>query len=436
MSEEVPVTRFNLMFPCAASCKVGQAPEKCSANLDISPTSINLFLLRSASGKPAFDRMSFSLFKFVTISEDSLCFFGTRERLSLFFFTNKADMKRIVLCLAECGVLVPCDFSKYQILSRPTFLPKGQYLTDQAKLTWKVGTVLATHLKGLTEDNLPDNSVFVDGTLSLFHRRYLRQAHGYFMKAKDMIVTHGPVTLKYCLRWLHKSTQPSNFGALQKSKGSNDQINEDAQRLKGELALLCSDVCEAALLRGRVYVPGNIEIAKRIWLLIEGESGIQGDETVVPPAIAGMTEAEKADLLFSSYLLMTYFFDSDKVVEKVASVSLDLMKKIVPQVFPFIWTHKLEQLCVTRTVDIGSLFSNRFPDIWRLWFWVFRSENPFKTFAAFNGSVAFMALSHLLELSDGQSNLADKWDEAVARVGLKEAMNFAQYMLIFDEDDE
>ena len=430
--EQHNIKRFNLMFPCMASCKNGQAPQKCSVNLDIAQTQANLILLRPSSGTPSVEQVPCNQFKFVTISEDCLCFQGDRDRLTLFFLNNKADMKRIVLCLAECGVLVPCDFSKYRILSRPTFTPTGHYLTDQLKLTWKVGTILGTHLKSLTQDNLPDNSVFVDGTLSLFHRRYLRQAHAYFMKEKDMIVTHSPVTLKYCLRWLAKTAQKTNFAALRKSLQENERIDKEAE---GQ-PKICSDVCKASLLRGRVYVPGNIEIANKIKLLIDGDSGIPGDETVVPVQMANMSEEEKDELSFSSYLLLTQFFYRDEVVEQLASVSIGLIKKIVPQVMPFIWTHDLTTLCVTGVEDIGSLFSRRFPDVWRLWFWVFRSENPFKTFAAFNGAVAFLALAHLHNLDDRRTKLANKWDEAVSRVGLKEAMNFAQYMLIFDDDDE
>ena len=431
---EEPISRFNLMVSCAVSLYREESPQKCKLNLDISMDTVNAILLRTKHEVPEFDTVNICNFDIMTIDEDFITFSGSNQKMTLYFVNNKADLKRVVMSLAESGTIVPLNVTKCAILSKPTFIPKGEYLTSQSKLIANVGILLANQVKSLRKDALPNDSVFVDGTLRFFQKRYVRQAHKYFTGARDLIVTRGPVSVKYCTKWLLKTVPKSNKFENERGKlKSIQKIDADAGSISEGLRSVCCDICKLASMTGRKYVEGNVEIARRIVLMLNGKSDIVNDENELPTTLAEMSQKDKANFAYDCYMKLSQFFDTEGAADNIRQLSLRFLQNYTPYVMPFVWNHELGQ-CFGSEYDIGSLFSNRFPEVWRLWFWIFRTEEPLKTFAAFNASVSFLALDDLMEFKD--DDFASHWDDALSKVGLKESMNYAQFLLIKDADSE
>jgi hypothetical protein len=183
---------------------------------------------------------------------------------------------------------------------------------------------------------------------------------------------------------------------------------------------------------GRAYLPGQALIARRLGMFATGEWQYQAGEKPRPPTLADSVD----DTLSFGYVYLTQLFPAEQVdqhkrrlVDAIAETGRALLAKAVPLVCPFLFVHRFGQFEFVEH-DLGSLYAGKFPDIWRLWMWIFEAEKPLEAYAAFNTAILLFVLPTIVKDGMTPQSLDEKWATLTADLRLPELLNLAQYLLV------
>ena len=153
-----------------------------------------------------------------------------------------------------------------------------------------------------------------------------------------------------------------------------------------------------------------------------------------------LSKAVQQELVFGAYLILTQLCatKSDghnpkmlkELVDKVGAMSLGFLQSVTPLIIPHLRRYRLDTFPHVAH-DFAPLFSRKFTKFWKMWFWVFRSSDPMRTFSAFEAAVTLLVLPEIeqFQLVD-PTGVLGRWDDLSKKVTLPGALNLANYLLM------
>ena len=444
---------FSLMFPCLASVPKHPHPRQCNVSVDISLTQFSTVF--SFSNPPSMEVIDMSTYNEIVTRNDTCIIENmSGETITLYFLRGEAQLKRLLFTLADAGLLVSSGYRKFTLLSHPNFIPSGEYSTsDRAydgitKLVW-------ARVQDCETIDVPELGEFLDATLGLVHGKYNELIQKFFTKHQEALPDIR-VSRESIIEWLlsQVNVRQGTFAKLQKRVKSGDipeslskwmrDIDVDAPRLSSrssfwsdELHDVCVDVCKAAVLSNRYYFQGNMDVALGVALLVAGEDfGLRSSEG----SPRKLKKPIQNELIFGGYMVISQMFErqSDtpdprvlkRLIDKIGDEARDVITVAMPRMVPYLRRFGLDEFTHVAN-DFGPLFSRKFRDFWKLWIWVFQSEDPIKTFAAFEAAVTFFVLPDLeqFHILDPIGALG-RWDDMASRVKMNKALILANYLLL------
>lgn len=179
---------------------------------------------------------------------------------------------------------------------------------------------------------------------------------------------------------------------------------------------------------------GNMDIAAKIVSLLNGNSGLENDTK--NDMFDDIAWEKKAEYVFQMYLLLTQFFDSNRVqevkaiIDVIAKEANQITDKVIPQMRPFLKLNALESFIQTGN-DLGPLLARKFSECWKIWAWVFNTDNPIRTYSAIMCAITFYTMVPAIDcVYEDPAALLGRWNEVSRQVKLNHVLNFAQWLLI------
>lgn len=440
--------QYNLLIPCYFTLSIDIDPQKCRMNLQIKLDSFEIRLFKYDTFQNI--DVHFNQWKFIRLQENIVCFYneGDQIDLILFFINDTINFKRFLFSLAEAGLIVPLvspgfNDNDFLFVQTPSFIPTSCYsYSTKLNILTQVKNVTQSQMIFILEKEniIPFNKNYIDYVMPFEIKETNKQIdenrehhQKIWTKLKEsncgsildfffkkMKLDDSLFEETYQLMIKSQFSPVTDDPVLEKNINDIDKdkvrmVNDDESRKwTPNLCSICSIICKMHVLKSGIrFVQGQFEVAKKVALLMRGESFAPGDDTELPEKYQEMfnynEESEINDNFdFVKYLFAIYEFlfnsfeDKDQsanieiFVNKTSEEALKAIKRFLPKVAPFFIVHKMNTFLFFNQF-YSTIFCKTIKNIWPVWILLKMMRDQEKAYPSFSAAILYVALPYLLE---------------------------------------
>lgn len=470
MNQNDEVSRHVLIVPCYFADKNETVPMLRKMCLEISKISYEIRVLLSLDNPTL---VSTDFRKFDTLyAYTEHCVFSSSKNLqpdiTIFFLNLKIHYMRLLFTLADSGLIIPKQYNKCLLMPSPSFVPSGIYSYQSSKYMAEIRTIISNRFGQIKQIPHPFCPDLVREAIYFFNRLYVIKIRKWLDNNPNEKVFNLELNSKILLNWLKKRAPPRksqysknksklyDFSKLQAKelpkeirtiKQDSDRTHSEDPKWNDKLKAQCENVMQAFTFDGHVFLQGEFDVAQKIALLLQGSSGIINDRTEIPNWAKNLSEETSNEFFYSIIKFMLSLFDHKEknlmeVLIDITEISKELIHTVFPRLEFYINTYfGTEKNGPNSNVflwignDLYTFYCRRYPDVWRLWFWIFCQDDSFHRFAVFSTSLLFLSLpkfaEHYVTQVDEVTNL---WTECIESIDFETALNCANYIYLQDKE--
>jgi hypothetical protein len=359
----------------------------------------------------------------------------------LSFFRDNTARRRFLLTLIDAGIIIPrtAPTNSYELLPTPSFVPTGeinpskQNFIDAAWATLEAKASVLLTTSGVLNPLLRNG--IVPGVLSRF------QASVQKHQIREDRIGDRVIKRQAVVEWLESLARKdlsltAAWEAVSPHRralaDSLDEIASAARRPRREkvspaILELAQKVCETSICfendDARTFIAGNFQIALAIGRLLSETLPVEKDNKRL------------GDLMLSSYLRLTQFFAGfqqttllTKMIDTVIKDGVMFLNAEIPLLVPFVRECGFDSFRFAGD-DLPSLYCDRFPDIWQLWYWIFSGPDCTLAYVSFTIALLVLVIPEIQKRNiESDQALLQEWPSLIATVQLPPALNLAGYI--------
>lgn len=423
-------SRFNLIIPAYYCDKSNQERMECTLSLKISKDSCILLFISSQFQLNPF-QIQLNKYNKMHTKIGKCKFMSDNHSFSLLFIESQSHQNRFLYSLADAGIIIPIDLKHYAVMSSPVNIPNGRFLNIEMSVTLTVHNLFRNRYLNLSLNiNNDILQEFANYSAAFFSNILNAKVKSWIKSDK----THSPLpegfNIDNAIGWLQsKSTPKSNnySQAHDKIKDANDDmkrlikvINADSPRHRSNdpkwtnlMSKTCTEILCALVADGHQYLQGEFDICAKVALIL-GDSGT-------------------SEMIFNGTRYICEFVPlkdraSAAIIQDISNSILDIYKKVCPEIHKFFEIRGWNNFMMLGN-NIPHLFTRCFNEIWKIWYWLSKTEKIEIAFSCFCASILIMMLPEIAKHKTVKLDFVlEYWDDAITKIDVNQVLNLSNYL--------
>ena len=405
---------------------------KCTCNLKITEDSFKLLIISLNEGQTTPITIPLNTYSRLSIKQGICNFISQNDEFSLFFVSSsQRHQNRLLFALTDSCCIVPIDLFTFKIMKKPCFIPDGTFPALEKSVSQTIHKMFKQRFIEISEhDSETHDPEYISYSCSFFGFQLILLANKQMQKQKvSLFLQNEKEAANWLLSFIKNNTEYAK--AAKKIKSANQEtkkelnvIKQDAERYRtnnekwnDDLRVLCANVCMAMSASGHPYLQGEYDVCAKIALTL-----IAFDESKV-------TEENIFDITQVICTMIPYENRiSEESIKDISQRILKITESVCPQISVFY--KDMDWSCFIMFANvISALFTRSFNDVWKLWKWLYESEDVLASLCSFCAAILIFELPVFAAHNTQSIGLTlEYWDSSLLELDINQVLNLSYYL--------